>query len=438
MPWSTRELAELAGTTVNTIRHYHRLGLIEEPERRYNGYKQYGVRDLVRLLRIRRLAGMGVPLSRIGEVDAGTETARGMLQELDAELAASIERLNRARADIAAILKAGAPADVPAGFASVASQLSEPDMAMLHISGQLYDEQVMADLRSMAEADADAGEIGKVIEALAEDADEATRQDLVEELAAILSQNLIDYSWLMNPAGRLSKDEGVAQRTVIEAMVELYTPAQLDVLSRASILAHRIAHADGAASDEGEELAGAVLAELALDERVNTTTNAIGIVDVAAVEGQAPSDEMLRTAWDYVAGKSRAVQTILPAIGPALRETVLERLVGRGDIREEKRKMLGLFTTSALVDGGTGRRAKLLGELRDALTGMAEPTPRVGALAGLIWGSGTLAQLDPEIPWTSPVIARAEALARGNWGAAASAEAVLRTMTAVVAGPSLR
>ena len=42
MAWSTRELAGLAGTTVNTIRHYHRLGLLDEPERRYNGYKQYG------------------------------------------------------------------------------------------------------------------------------------------------------------------------------------------------------------------------------------------------------------------------------------------------------------------------------------------------------------------------------------------------------------
>ena len=31
MAWSTRELAELAGTTVNTIRHYHALGLLERP-----------------------------------------------------------------------------------------------------------------------------------------------------------------------------------------------------------------------------------------------------------------------------------------------------------------------------------------------------------------------------------------------------------------------
>lgn len=72
MPWSTRQLAELADTTVNTLRHYHRLGLLDEPERRYNGYKQYEVRHLVSLLRIRRLAELGVPLSQIASAPAAT------------------------------------------------------------------------------------------------------------------------------------------------------------------------------------------------------------------------------------------------------------------------------------------------------------------------------------------------------------------------------
>lgn len=40
MAWSTQQLADLAGTTVNTVRHYHRLGLLDEPERQGNGYKQ--------------------------------------------------------------------------------------------------------------------------------------------------------------------------------------------------------------------------------------------------------------------------------------------------------------------------------------------------------------------------------------------------------------
>src|SRR5204863_5377681 len=40
MAWSTREIAELAGTSLRAVRHYHEVGLLAEPERRANGYKQ--------------------------------------------------------------------------------------------------------------------------------------------------------------------------------------------------------------------------------------------------------------------------------------------------------------------------------------------------------------------------------------------------------------
>lgn len=101
MPWSTRELAELASTTVNTIRHYHRVGLLDEPERRYNGYKQYEMQHLVTLLRIRRLADLGLPLSQMHDLSAGPEGVAYVLRELHAELQMSIERLQGVRADIA-------------------------------------------------------------------------------------------------------------------------------------------------------------------------------------------------------------------------------------------------------------------------------------------------------------------------------------------------
>ncbi|GAA1769393.1 MerR family transcriptional regulator [Agromyces humatus] len=235
MAWSTRELADLAGTTVNTIRHYHRLGLLDVPERRYNGYKEYEVRHLVCLLRIRRLVDLGVPLSQIGDVSAGGGGTPDALRELDAELAARIERLQQARSDIAVILRDNAPADAPAGFESVASRLSETDSSIIHIYKQLYDEDAIADVRKMVEADTDA--VGADIDALPADADEATRQQLVERLAPILARNLIDYPWLSDPAAHLSTSKHVTQQTLVEVMVELYNPAQLDVLARASILA---------------------------------------------------------------------------------------------------------------------------------------------------------------------------------------------------------
>lgn len=240
MSWSTSELAELAGTTVNTIRHYHRLGLLDEPERRYNGYKQYGVRHLVRLLRIRRLAELGVPLSKVQPVGTGDESVRNALPQVDAELAARIESLQQARADIATILHDHAPADAPAGFMSVASHLSDADNSLLHIYTQLFDDEAMTDLRRMvtAEAEAESGAVSTEITALPTDADEMTRQRLAERLAPTLTQHLIEYPWLSDQAAHLSKNVHVARQMFTEAMRELYNPAQIDVFDRAGRLAH--------------------------------------------------------------------------------------------------------------------------------------------------------------------------------------------------------
>ncbi|MBO0607842.1 MerR family transcriptional regulator [Myceligenerans salitolerans] len=236
MPWSTRELAELAGTTVNTVRHYHRVGLLDEPERRSNGYKQYGVEHLVSLLRIRRLVDLGVPLAGIGDVNAKSDRTPDALRDLDAELRASIERLTKARDEIAAILRERSPAHAPAGFASVATRLSEADSSMIHIYTQLYDQEALADVQKMAEADSDG--LSADIDQLPADADEQTRRDLAERLASTLRQNLIDYPWLTDPAAHLSKSRAVTAETFVEAVAELYNPAQLDVLIRASALAH--------------------------------------------------------------------------------------------------------------------------------------------------------------------------------------------------------
>ncbi|WP_119697165.1 MerR family transcriptional regulator [Microbacterium halotolerans] len=250
MAWSTRELAELADTTVNTIRHYHRLGLLELPRRRYNGYKQYEVRHLVSLLRIRRLADLGVPLAQIGAVSAGDDNTPEALRRIDEELRARVERLEQARADIAAILRDDAPADAPAGFAAVASRLSEADSSIIHIYAQLYDKDALADLRKMVETDSDA--VSAEFDALPADADENSKQHLVERLAPILTQNFLDYPWLGNPVPHLSRSEHVTEQTFIDAVVELYTEAQLEVLARASVLAKERAQAIREAQTSGE------------------------------------------------------------------------------------------------------------------------------------------------------------------------------------------
>jgi DNA-binding transcriptional MerR regulator len=236
MPWSTREVAELAGTTVNTVRHYHRAGLLEEPERLSNGYKQYSARHLVRLLQIRRLRDIGVPLVQIEAVGSasGAIPAEALLA-IDADLAASIERLQRARAEIRAILDGSTATDVPAGFEDVASRLTPSERSLMLVYSQLYDESAMTDLKHMVDAEPE--DTDAEFEALTADADDATRQRIAEVFAPQLAQHLADYPWLLEPTEHLSKSAPVTQQAFVETYLELYNEAQLDVLARAAALA---------------------------------------------------------------------------------------------------------------------------------------------------------------------------------------------------------
>lgn len=88
------QLAEVAGTTTRTVRHYHRLGLLNEPQRRSNGYREYTVSDAVRLMRIRWLATNGVPLGSVAAIlddERSSEDDRDVAADLRA-LIAGIEK----------------------------------------------------------------------------------------------------------------------------------------------------------------------------------------------------------------------------------------------------------------------------------------------------------------------------------------------------------
>lgn len=108
------ELARLAGVTVRALRHYHQVGVLAEPERRSNGYREYDVHDLIRVLRIKRLASLGIPLERMPDLlDDTSDDAGELLDELDTELAAQIEHLARQRDIIARLRASNAAPDLP-------------------------------------------------------------------------------------------------------------------------------------------------------------------------------------------------------------------------------------------------------------------------------------------------------------------------------------
>jgi len=84
------ELAGLVGISTRAIRHYHHVGLLPEPARKANGYREYSLRDAVELARVRRLTELGLSLDEVGDAlarDAGRDLVE-ILRELDAGLAA--------------------------------------------------------------------------------------------------------------------------------------------------------------------------------------------------------------------------------------------------------------------------------------------------------------------------------------------------------------
>ncbi|KJQ52683.1 MerR family transcriptional regulator [Microbacterium sp. SA39] len=231
--WSTRELADLAGTTLNTVRHYHSLGLLDTPERNRNGYKQYQVTHLVQLLQVRRIAELGVPLSKLAAARSDSTGLRAELRQVDAAVAAEIERLCRARSDIAAILDVRAPIDAPRGFETVAAQLSESDLALIHICARVYSASGSFRLREMVAEEPPA--LRREFDGLSFDAEEATRQLLVRRMAAETSNwRWAEVLWSSEEfrSPDLAREE--ARRTIGASVNEFYNAAQSDVLRRVS------------------------------------------------------------------------------------------------------------------------------------------------------------------------------------------------------------
>ncbi|MCX5096088.1 MerR family transcriptional regulator [Streptomyces sp. NBC_00365] len=96
------QLAAYAGVTVRAVRHYHKIGLLPEPERDRSGYRTYDAAAVVRLIRIHTLADAGVPLARVQELlDAGPEEFADGVQEIDKDLRAEIRRLQDTRSRLA-------------------------------------------------------------------------------------------------------------------------------------------------------------------------------------------------------------------------------------------------------------------------------------------------------------------------------------------------
>jgi DNA-binding transcriptional MerR regulator len=133
------EAARLLGVSAKTIRHYQKVGLLAEPRRTAAGYRLYGGEELLRLLRIRRLTALGLPLAQIRSLlaeEGDREPLRRALEELRAGIEAEIRRLSERRTAIDRLLAMPATSGM-AGLDEPRRPPEEVDSALVRLREQL-------------------------------------------------------------------------------------------------------------------------------------------------------------------------------------------------------------------------------------------------------------------------------------------------------------
>lgn len=96
------ELAQLVGVSTKTVRHYHKVGLLLEPERTDSGYRLYTHEYVQRLRLIRQMREIGLSLPQIrfaldkSDDETGLqETLQDLLEGIEEQIHELSERRNR-------------------------------------------------------------------------------------------------------------------------------------------------------------------------------------------------------------------------------------------------------------------------------------------------------------------------------------------------------
>src|ERR1035438_4390184 len=91
----TGELAERAGVSADTLRHYERMGLLPSPQRSASGYRLYPPASLDRVRMIRRALAIGFSLKELGRILRVREQGGAPCREVRAMAGEKLTQLER-------------------------------------------------------------------------------------------------------------------------------------------------------------------------------------------------------------------------------------------------------------------------------------------------------------------------------------------------------
>ena len=215
-----KDLADLAGTTVRTIRYYHQLGLLAVPESGTT-WRSYGFLHLTRLMRIRWLVDSGVPLAEVPHMlrAPGSADERSLVvEDLDAVLASidgKIAVLTMQRQQVGSLLQR----------VSSDGRLSPIPPPILRLYAELLDRPLPPHLVEAMQRERDLVELACYRGALP--------PDLVTLVAALSSEDLDEVCELWEATHRI--DEAAGPRLTPEQQRQV-----ADIVRRTVDLSERV------------------------------------------------------------------------------------------------------------------------------------------------------------------------------------------------------
>jgi Golgi phosphoprotein 3 len=136
-------------------------------------------------------------------------------------------------------------------------------------------------------------------------------------------------------------------------------------------------------------LTGAVLMELVLEGHLRVQGSKLKVAPGGAGIGLERRDEILREALNVIAMDSTSRDAafwvrVLPRKLGRLQTRFTRRLIDKGIVREEQRRILGLFPSKRYLAVDEEQREEILGRVRSAVLGADQPDERTEILVALV------------------------------------------------------
>ena len=127
MDFAIKDAARMVGLTPRTLRYYESIGLLPKAERTSGNYRLFTIMDIIDLIRIKRLTGLGFDLQHVRQIidDPAGPEALAALDEQRQLLTQRIDELQAKRAKIEEIQNNQAPLDVAIEFADLVHTWTE-------------------------------------------------------------------------------------------------------------------------------------------------------------------------------------------------------------------------------------------------------------------------------------------------------------------------